>query len=164
MAWATVCPGGSHAAAEGASGSWKFSTDNQDQPELSYSENDKIIFFVGCGHAFAIWAIYPGARKKADAKAGITIENGKSQRNFAGEAQDGSAERGQRNTTYFYQFDLGYDHSAPDTYGKKWKAREQQLLDFFDSGQPLTISAEGKSYMLPPIKIGDWKSRFRKIC
>lgn len=30
--------------------------------------------------------------------------------------------------------------------------------------QPLTISAEGKSYVLPPVKVPRWRARFQKIC
>jgi hypothetical protein len=33
-----------------------------------------------------------------------------------------------------------------------------------DSGQPLTISADGKSYVLPPINVPRWRARFQKIC
>src|ERR1019366_8284211 len=41
-----------------ADGSWKFQTEDRGHPELSYSGNDKTIFMVGCGHAFAIHAVY----------------------------------------------------------------------------------------------------------
>jgi hypothetical protein len=32
------------------------------------------------------------------------------------------------------------------------------------SGRPLTISAEGKSYVLPPVNAPRWRARFQKIC
>jgi hypothetical protein len=38
------------------------------------------------------------------------------------------------------------------------------LLDFFESGQPLTLAADGQNYVLPPIAIAGWTSRFKKIC
>ncbi len=59
------------------------------------------------------------------------------------------------NTTHFVQWDLGYERQNPDLYGKKWKENESRLFDFMDSGQPLTVSTEGRSYVLPPIKIRD---------
>ena len=31
-------------------------------------------------------------------------------------------------------------------------ALENRVLELLDSGRPLTISAEGKSYVLPPVK------------
>jgi hypothetical protein len=30
--------------------------------------------------------------------------------------------------------------------------------------RPLTISAEGKSYVLPAVKVPRWRARFQKIC
>src|SRR5262245_24988782 len=39
-----------------------------------------------------------------------------------------------------------------------------QSLDLLGSGQPLTISAEGKSYVLLPLKVPRWRARFQKIC
>jgi hypothetical protein len=38
------------------------------------------------------------------------------------------------------------------------------MFDLLDSGQPLTISAEGKSYVLPPVNVPGWRARFQKIC
>src|SRR5437867_692756 len=86
---ATAAPDGSTAHAESAarSAGWVFSTEDQGHPNLSYSDGKTTVFMVGCGHAFVIWAIYPDPThrsKKADEKAGITIENGKSQINLAG--------------------------------------------------------------------------------
>jgi len=31
-------------------------------------------------------------------------------------------------------------------------------------GKPLIISAEGRSYVLPPVDVKGWKVRFKKIC
>ena len=83
-----AAPGGRSIAAEGdalRSTGWTFSTADQDHPNLSYSDGKKTVFIMGCGHAFAIWAAYPDTSKrpkKADEKAYITIENGKSQMNL----------------------------------------------------------------------------------
>jgi hypothetical protein len=162
-------PGGSAARVEGASrdAGWSFTTEDQDRPNLSYSDGKKIVFMVGCGHAFVIWAAYPDPThrpKKADEKAGITIENGRSQINLAGIVQAGINEDLPPDTTYFFQSDLGNPHGSSATTGKAWQKREARLYDFLDSGQSLTVSAAGKAYVLPPIKIADWKARFQKIC
>jgi hypothetical protein len=44
------------------------------------------------------------------------------------------------------------------------RALENRVLDLVGSGQPLTISAEGKSYVLSPAKVPRWRARFRNIC
>ncbi len=157
-------------AAEGEasrSAGWTFSTADQDHPNLSYSDGKKAVFMMGCGHAFAIWAAYPDKSKrpkKADEKAYITIENGKSQMNLAGVLKSGSNDDLPADTMYFFQSDLGYDHTSSATYGPAWQKRQAKLFDFLDSGRALTISGAGKVYVLPAIKIADWKARFKKVC
>ena len=63
------------------------------------------------------------------------------------------------NTTMFNQPDLGY----PELDEDKWRALESRFLDLLGPG-PLTISAEGKSYVLPPVNVPRWRARFQKIC
>jgi hypothetical protein len=60
----------------------------------------------------------------------------------------------------FNQPDLGH----PELDGDKWGALENRFFDLLDSGRPLTISAEGKSYVLPPVNVPRWRARFQKIC
>ncbi len=157
-------------AAEGASprtAGWTFSTDDQDHPSLRYTDGSKTVFMMGCGHAFVIWAAYPDKSKrpkKADEKAYITIENGRSQMNLAGVIQMGINKELPPDTAYFFESDLGFEHNSSATYGPAWQKREARLLDFLDSGQSLTISAAGKVYVLPAIKIADWKARLKKAC
>jgi hypothetical protein len=64
------------------------------------------------------------------------------------------------NTTHFLQWDLGYRRQDPALYGGAWKKLKNRFLDLLGSGQPLTISAEGKSYMLPAVDAADWKKQF----
>ncbi|HZC55284.1 MAG TPA: hypothetical protein VE396_04445 [Xanthobacteraceae bacterium] len=64
----------------------------------------------------------------------------------------------------FAQWNLGYSKQDPGLFGKAWHALEDQLFDLLDSGKPLTIAAEGKSYVLPTIDAPDWKARFKKYC
>jgi hypothetical protein len=62
------------------------------------------------------------------------------------------------NTTMFNQADLGYARDDPELYHDKWHALENRVFDFLDSGHPLTISAEGKSYVLPPVNVPRWRA------
>jgi len=129
-------------------GAWKFEIDRQDQPSLNYYDNrGKTVFRIGCGAHYEMDAVYPGAApKQDDTKASITIANGKTQMDFANQA------------------DLGYARDDPELYQDKWHALENRVFDLLDSGQPLTISAEGKSYVLPPLNVPRWRARFQKIC
>jgi hypothetical protein len=86
-------------------------------------------------------AVYPGGAPKQDhTKASITIANGKTQMDFAGFSYAGP-ESFPPNTTMFNQPDLGY----PELDEDKWRELENRVLDLLGSGQPLTISAEGKT-------------------
>ena len=156
-------------------GKWNFSTEDQDQPDLSFADAKRMIFDVGCGGRFTLWAVHPLASKtppKDDnvaVKVKLTIGNGKTTRQLVGLLQAGFGdtrlgEHFPKTTAYVVQTDLGYDRRSLETYGDKWRKEEAALLDFLDSGGPLTVSAEGASYTLPPIGIADWRQRFSKIC
>jgi hypothetical protein len=146
-----------------ADGAWKFETDKQDQPSLSYLDSDgKTVFWVGCGAHFLMRSVYPGAPKKDDDKAAITLANRTTHMDFAGEIE--AYDDLPPHTTGFVQADLGYARDDPELYEKKWHALEARFFDLLDSGQPLTIAAEGHSYALPAIKIIRWRQRFNKIC
>ena len=67
-------------------------------------------------------------------------------------------------TTHFLQWDLGYGRQDPALYGTAWMRLEQRFLDLVGSGQPLTISAEGKSCTLPAVDAPDWKKQFTDRC
>jgi hypothetical protein len=147
-----------------ADGAWKFELDRQDQPSLSYLDNNnKTVFMVGCGRAFAVHAVYPGTPKKDGEKATITIASAKTQMDFAGEIDSGFTD-GPPNTTHFVQWDLGYRRQDPNLYEKKWHQLESRFFHLLDSGQPLTILAEGQNYVLPAVSAARWRQRFHKIC
>ena len=57
------------------------------------------------------------------------------------------------------------DFGIPNEVGNadKWERAGNRLFDFLDSGHPLTISAEGKSYVLPPVNAPRWRARWLKI-
>jgi hypothetical protein len=142
-------------------GAWKFEMDRQDRPWLGYYDaRGKTVFRFGCGTHFEMDAVYPGrAPEQEHTKASITIANRKTQMDFAGFTYAGP-ENWPPNTTWFNQPDLGYT----ELDGDKWRALENRFLDLLDSGRPLTISAEGKSYVLPPLNVPRWRARFQKIC
>jgi len=139
-------------------GAWKFEIDRQDQPALSYYDTrGKSVFRIGCGAHFDMRAVYPAAPKQGDTKVSITIANDKTQMDFAG-TTDAGTEYDPPHTTMFDQPDLGYAREDPELYEDKWHALENRVFDLLDSGQPLTISAEGKSYVLPPINARRWRA------
>jgi hypothetical protein len=142
-------------------GSWKFEIDRQDQPDLTYYDTrGKIVFSIACAAHFETNAVYPGAPPKQEqTPASITIANGKTQMDFAGFIY-AAPESYPPNTTWFNQGDLGH-RDLPDD---QWRALEHSLYDLLDSGRPLTISAEGKSYVLPAVNVPRWRVRFQKIC
>ena len=152
---------GAHAAGDAWKGAWKFETSHQGQPWLGYHDpKGKTVFLIGCGTHFEILAVYPATPKlEGRQSATITIASGKKQMDFAGFVDAGS-EQTPPDVRMFDQANLG----NPDLDEEKWRALEYRVLDLFSSGQPLTISAEGKSYSLPPVKAPRWRARWEKIC
>jgi hypothetical protein len=142
-------------------GSWKFEIDRQDQPSLSYfNTGSKTVFRISCGAHFELDAVYPGAAPKEEhTPSSITVANGRTQMDFAGFTYAGP-DSFPPDTAFFNQANLG----DPDLAGDKWRAQENRVFDLLDSGRPLTISAEGKSYVLPPVNAPRWRARFQKIC
>ena len=165
VSWLELCAA---SAAGGTSkdtwkGAWKFEIDRHDRPWLGYYDiGGKTVFRMGCGTHFEMDAVYPGGAPKQDhTKASITIANGKTQMDFAGYVLPPSPEgKMPTDLPFFNQADLGH----PELDEDKWGALENRVLDLLGSGQPLTISAEGKSYVLPPLKVPRWRARFQKIC
>jgi hypothetical protein len=146
-------------------GAWKLEMPPpRDTPYLTfYDANHKTVFRFGCGVHYELDAVYPGSAAKQDAAdASITIANGKTQMDFAGNLflLEADATDWPPHTTMFNQGDLGHR----ELEGAKWDALEDAFLEFLDSGRPLTISAEGKSYVLPAVNVPRWRARFRKIC
>jgi hypothetical protein len=144
-------------------GSWKFGIEERGNPELRYSQKNRTVFYVGCGHAFGLHAVYPGAHKNAGEKATITIANANTRMKFKGEIEARHKDD-PPSATHFAQYDLGFRRQDPDLYEAKWKRLEGRFLDLLDSGQPLTISAESRSYELPAVNAPGWKKRFKERC
>jgi hypothetical protein len=150
------------AASDAWKGSWKFEMDRGDNPMLVYYDTSgRTTFRVYCGTHFETDAVYPGAAPKEKYIPGsITIANGKTQMDFAGDVFHNPEVDMPTDLPFFNQADLGH----PELNEGKWHALENRFFDLLDSGQPLTISAEGKSYVLPPINVPRWRARFQKIC
>jgi hypothetical protein len=161
-----------------AGGAWTFAIDRQDQPNLIYSENGNDAFFLGCGIQPALYANYPGATDHTG-DASITISNGADSLVLKGMIvtpptnvildKDNLAvttpKTGDDIPAQFAQWNYGF--SRGDTSEQSEKASdaiEASLFKILDSKKPLTISAEGKSYVLPPVNAPNWKARFKKIC
>ncbi len=142
-------------------GAWKFETSHQGQPWLGYYDpHGKTVFLIGCGTHFEVMAVYP-AEPKQDGRqpATITISDGDKQMVFAGLVDEGS-EQTPPDVRMFDQADLG----QPDLEEKAFRKLEYRVLDLFSAGRKVTISAEGKSYVLPPVKAPRWRQRWEKIC
>jgi len=147
-------------------GSWKYELDHSHgagNPMLAYYDTrGRTIFRIYCGTHFETDAVYPGAAPKEDTTGSITITNGKTQMDFAGNVFAPSPEVVEMPTDLplFNEAELGH----PELDVDKWGALENRFFDLLDSGQPLTISAEGKSYVLPPVNAPRWRARWQKIC
>ncbi len=61
--------------------------DNRDLPSLSYADEGKFVFVLGCGRALGLHAKYPGKAGKAG-KATITLGNGRKTMRLAGEFEE----------------------------------------------------------------------------
>jgi hypothetical protein len=105
-------------------------------------------------------AVYPGAAPREISPGSITIASGNTQMDFAGNVFHNPEVEMPADLPFFNQADLGH----PELDKDKWSALENRVFDLLDSGRPLTISAEGKSYVLPPVKVPHWRARFQKIC
>ncbi len=151
------------ATAFAADGAWRFGTEDRDHPELRYVKDGKSVFYVGCGHAFGLHAVYPGRPMKPGAKAAITIATAKARMQFKGEI-DEAYDDDPPGATHFVQWDLGYRRQDPALYEARWHKLEDRLLDLLDSGAPLEISAEKRSYTLPAVDAPEWKKRFKERC
>jgi hypothetical protein len=146
-----------------ADGAWTFGTEDREHPELRYVKDGKTVFYVGCGHAFGVHAVYPGPARKEGAKAGIAIATAKARMQLNGEIES-AHDDDPPDTTHFAQWDLGFRRQDPALYGPRWRKLEDRLLDLLDAGLPLSISAEQRSYQLPAVNAPDWKKRFKEKC
>jgi len=145
-----------------AAGGWKYQVIPNDGHVLTYSEDDKVTFYLGCGRGFALLAKYPGTPKK-EGPARIAISTAKAMMTFNGEFEEPIEVRNpvpMNFATEFHQVYLGYLHSDPRVYGKKWLAMRARLYTLLGSGRPLTISAGENSYRLPPIDVPNWQAPF----
>jgi hypothetical protein len=67
-------------------GTWKHEHVSNDGNVLTYTENGKVIFYMGCGRGFALATKYPGkANEEGDAE--IAIPTSKGRMTFKGELE-----------------------------------------------------------------------------
>jgi hypothetical protein len=136
----------------GAAGSWKLGFDARDHPSLSYSEDGRTIFMVGCGHAFALHAKYPGSSESAG-RASIAISNVRTSMRLRGEFEEPSAD----DQTTFVQWDLGFSRQDPELYARRWKRVRSRLLDLIATADPLTIASGYRRYHIPRVDVPGWR-------
>ncbi|PIT05689.1 hypothetical protein TSA1_36895 [Bradyrhizobium nitroreducens] len=141
-----------------SAGSWKLEFDNRDLPSLSYRDQGKITFMLGCGRALGLHARYPGEAGRAG-KATITIGSRRKSMKLVGEFEEISADD---DATNFVQWDLGYSRQDPELFGRRWKRAEARLLDLMERASPLTISSRTASYRLPKIDAAGWRAAIEK--
>ena len=133
-------------------GTWKHEYVSNDGNVVTYSDDGKTVFYIGCGRGFAIHVKYPAtAKPKGDADIAIATARGRM--TFNGSFEDPDVFKG----TDFGQAYLGDMHSDPRVFGRKWNATKARVLNILDSRGPITISAEGRSYRIPAIDVtSDW--------
>jgi hypothetical protein len=141
-----------------AAGSWKLEFDSRNLPSVSYTENGKLTFVLGCGRAFGLHAKYPGHADKAG-RATITIGDDRKTMKLKGEFEELS---GDGDLTNFVQWDLGYARQDPDLFGKRWDRELSRLLDLIERASPLTISSTTGRYQLPKIDAPGWRAAIER--
>lgn len=143
--------------AAGVAGTWKLEFDGRDDPSLTYSEDGKIIFLLGCGHAFGLHAKYPGTPKKSGS-ASITISSAHASMKLVGEFEEPVED----DETTFVQWDLGFSRQDPDLYGRRWDRILSRLLDLIERADPVIISQGRNSYRLPYVDAAGWRAAVEK--
>lgn len=138
--------------APGVAGSWKFEFDPQDHPSLTYSEGGKLIFLLGCGHAFALHAKYPGT-PRTSGHVSIEIGNARARMTLRGEFEEPTGD----DQTNFVQWDLGFARQDPDLYGKRWDKVRSRLLELIAQADPLTIASGQQRYEIPRVDVPGWR-------
>jgi hypothetical protein len=161
---ALIAIGGIGVAPASAADGWKYQVNSNDGHELTYSEGDKVTFYLGCGRSFALQVKYPGEAKK-EGNARITLSSAKAKMTLDGEfvePVDVQVPVPMKFATEFAQTYLGYAKNDPQVYGKKWLALRSRLYALLGSGEPLTIAAGKDSYQLPPIDAEGWRKPFER--
>ena len=162
MAWALT--GVMASTAPAFAGAWKYQVVPNDGHVLTYTENDKVTFYLGCGRGFALQVKYPG-KPTREGKARIAIADTKTKMTFDGAfvpPVEVEVPVPMKFATEFAQTWLGYARNDPAVYGKKWLAQRARLYALLGSGDPLTISAAKNSYVLPPVDAADWRQPFER--
>ncbi len=136
----------------GRAGSWKFEKDERAHPILTYSNEGKVEFRLGCGRALSLEMKYPG-KAAASGKASVMISNGRDRMRLNGEFKEPDA----NDATTFSQLDLGYSRQNPELFGRRWKKTYRRLLDLIGSEKVIVFSSNNSSYRLPPPDFSDWK-------
>lgn len=147
-----------------AAGAWKYQVVPNDGHVLTYTDDGKVTFYLGCGRGFALAVRYPG-KAKEDGTAHIAISNAKDKMEFDGEFEprvEVQVPVPMNFATEFHQTYLGFAKQDPRVYGKKWLALRAHLYALLGAGDPLTVSAGKDSYELPRIDAANWRKPFER--
>jgi hypothetical protein len=107
-------------------GTWKYEYVSNDGHVVTYVEDGKTIFYIGCGRGFALHAKYPGT-PKTEGDATIQITTSRDHMTFKGEFEEPLEETAPvpRNfATSFVRTYLGYAKRDPRVFGKAWDAQK----------------------------------------
>lgn len=145
-------------------GEWKYAVSRNDGHQLTFNENGRVTFFLGCGRFFALQVKYPG-KPQAEGRARITITSANSSMTFDGEFVPPvkvDVPEPMDFATEFAQAYLGYARNDPRVYGKDWLAKRARLYALLGSGEALTIAAGKNSFRLPPVDAANWRTPFER--
>lgn len=138
-------------------GSWKLEFDSRELPSVSYMEDGKTVFLLGCGRAFGLHAKYPGTPGKSG-KASLSIGSPRSRMTLVGEFEETDG----GDLTTFVQWDLGFSRQDPELFGKRWDRLLSRLLSLIERADPLVISTARSEYRLPRVDAPGWRSAIEK--
>ncbi|MCK1385684.1 hypothetical protein [Bradyrhizobium sp. 21] len=123
---------------------------------MSYVDERKILFVLGCGRALGLHAKYPGTPAKSG-MASISIGSAQSRMKLIGEFEEPDGE----DQTTFVQWDLGFSRQDPELFGNRWVRLLSRLLSLLEKADPLVISAARSEYRLPRMDAPNWRSAIK---
>jgi tetratricopeptide (TPR) repeat protein len=133
-------------------GQWKAYIDGNERVSFEFVRENKVLFMVGIGRAYAIWVAYPDPGRHAG-PATIKIFNGKSDWELTGELVDKSPPVfNNPGTTYFLQWDMGLPRAAFTDTGKDYNRvgdEFNRFLDFIYGAERIIISTDSGEIELP---------------
>ena len=139
-----------------ATDGWRFDVDGRDQPELTFTELGKTVFYLGCGRAVVFHVMYPG-RSRPGGAVTFVVSNTKKSLKYNGEMEDGLGE--DNNTPFVVSWNLGLNQGQ-DGLDKKLN----ELFSLITTPEPFSITAETGQYRIPPVDVRNARKLFMDKC